>query len=279
MLRRFEDCLDAPRLDDFAMPHHRDIVGKLAHDVEIMRDEQHRHSVPLLQILQERENLRLHRNIERGRRFVGDEEIGPVGEAHGNHHALTLTAGKLMRIGRKALRRIGNADLAQQFDDTPRQRRPFARTVKLENLADLPRDRLQRVERGHRLLEDHGDGGAADRAQAPLAAFQKILALEQGRSRDLRARRQQPQDRQRRHRLARARFADQRKCAAAPKRERNIIDHLGALTLRKANRKIADFEERNVRHAERPGLSLRPYRQDEYGKARREVFCRLCHMT
>jgi hypothetical protein len=44
------------------------------------------------------DDLRLHRDVERGGRLVGDEQIGLVGERHGDHHALALAAGQLMRI-------------------------------------------------------------------------------------------------------------------------------------------------------------------------------------
>ena len=99
MLRRLKDFSTLPALDNLAALHHRDIVCELANDVEIMGDEQHRHVVAMLQILQQVEDLRLHGDIERRRRLVGDEEIGPVGERHRDHHALTLAARKLMRIG------------------------------------------------------------------------------------------------------------------------------------------------------------------------------------
>ena len=70
-----------------------------------------------LQVLQQLEDLRLHGDVERGGRLVGDQEIGLVGERHGDHHALALAAGKLVRIGAEPLRGIGDADLVEQFDD------------------------------------------------------------------------------------------------------------------------------------------------------------------
>ena len=51
--------------------------------------------------------------------------------------------------------------------------------VQGEHLGDLLLHRVQRVERGHRFLEDHGDAVAANRAQAPwlgISAF-AVLAL------------------------------------------------------------------------------------------------------
>ena len=49
-------------------------------------------------IVEQREDLSLHRDVERRGRLVGDHEFGLVGERHGNHHPLTLAAGELMRV-------------------------------------------------------------------------------------------------------------------------------------------------------------------------------------
>ena len=47
---------------------------------------------PLLDVLQKRDDLRLHGNVERGGRLVGDQQIRLVGERHGDHDALALAA-------------------------------------------------------------------------------------------------------------------------------------------------------------------------------------------
>ena len=111
MLRLGEDLGGPARFDDSAALHHRDIVGELAHDAEIVGDEQHRHAELACRSFNSVEDLRLHGDVERGRRLVGDEEIGAVGERHGDHHALALAAGELMRIGAEPRRGIGDADL------------------------------------------------------------------------------------------------------------------------------------------------------------------------
>ena len=67
--------------------------------------------------LQQLQDLRLHRDIERGRRLVGDQQVGIVGERHGDHHALALAAGKLMRKILKPRFGIADADLGQKLDD------------------------------------------------------------------------------------------------------------------------------------------------------------------
>ena len=45
VLRIGEDLLGRPGLDDLALGHHADPVGDLAHDAEVMGDEQHRHAL------------------------------------------------------------------------------------------------------------------------------------------------------------------------------------------------------------------------------------------
>ena len=105
--------LDRPAFDDLAVVHHANPVGKLAHDAEIVGDEQHRHAEPRLRVLQQLENLRLHSDVERRGRLVGNQQIGFVGQRHGNHDALALATGKLMRVTPEAAFRIGNADLAE----------------------------------------------------------------------------------------------------------------------------------------------------------------------
>ena len=124
MLRRGEDLLDRPLLDDLAAVHHADDVGDAADDAEIVGDEQHAHAEPGADFGQQRQDLGLHRDVERGGRLVRDQQIRLVGERHRDHDALALAAGQLMRIALQPGFGIGNADLRQQFERArPRHRR------------------------------------------------------------------------------------------------------------------------------------------------------------
>ncbi len=78
--------------------HDRDTIGEARHDAEVMRDEHQRELPRALEIGEERENLRLHRDVERGGRLIGDDECGIAGERGGNHDALAHAAGELVRI-------------------------------------------------------------------------------------------------------------------------------------------------------------------------------------
>ncbi len=165
-------------LDDLAFLHHADLLRDLAHDAEVVGDEQQRHAEPLLDVLQQLDDLRLHGDVERGGRLVGDEQIGLVGERHGDHDALALAAGKLMRIAAEPALRVGDADLGQHLE------RPRARcgagepAMQQQNLADLLVDGVQRIERGHRLLEDDGDVVAAHAAHLALGEREQVAAIE-----------------------------------------------------------------------------------------------------
>ena len=252
MLGRGEDPLDGALLDDLAVLHHAKPIGDPAHDAEVMGDEQQRHAEPLLDVLEKLDDLRLHRDIERGGRLVGDQEVGLIGERHGDHDALALAAGQLMRIGAEPRLRIGNADLAEHLDD-PRPRRSAGEpAMQKQNFADLLFDRMQRVERRHRLLEHDGDVVAAHAAHVAFAERQEIAALEQDRAGRMPRRRigQQLEDRQRGHRFAGAGFADQRHGLAVADVERNAVDRQRlAAAVAEGDREVADGEQRVGGHA------------------------------
>ena len=171
VLRRGEDLARRAALDDLAVIHDADPVGHLAHDAEIVGDQQHRHVELVLELEQQVEDLRLDGDVERGGRLVGDQQVGLVGERHGDHHPLPLAARELVRIGLEpALRDRRCRPSSSRSSTRSRAARSDMPAMDLQHLADLLLDRVQRVERGHRLLEDHRDLVAPDLARAPPAA-------------------------------------------------------------------------------------------------------------
>ncbi len=70
MQRVVEQLARFGKLDDLAEVHHRDLVGHLRHDAEIVRDQNDRRFKVLLQFDDQVQYLRLDRYIERGCRFI-----------------------------------------------------------------------------------------------------------------------------------------------------------------------------------------------------------------
>ena len=104
---------------------------------------------------------------------------------------------------------------------------------------------MQGIERGHRLLEDHGDLGAPDLAQPRLAVGQKILALEQHLALNHGGAAEQTHDRESGDRFAGAGLADETKGAPALQREGHAVDGEGlGVALPEEDLKIPDVEER-----------------------------------
>ena len=66
------------------------------------------------QPLEQRDDLRLHRDVERGGRLVGDDQLGLGRERERQHDALAHAAGELVRIVVDAHLRRRDADLGQQ---------------------------------------------------------------------------------------------------------------------------------------------------------------------
>ena len=173
------------------------------------------------------EHLRLHRDVERRRRLVGDQQVGAAGERHRDHHALPLPAGKLVRIEVGRSRAAAPARRAPAARARARRRRAARQPLMhAQRLGDLRADGLQRVERRHRLLEHHADAPAAHARTAPRSlARQQVAPVEHDAPGDARARRQQAHDRERGHRLAAAALADQPRTLAARQREGHARQH------------------------------------------------------
>ncbi len=149
------------RFDHGAAIHHHHALHVLGDDAEIVRDQDHRHAALLDEIGDEVEDLALDGDVERGGWLVRDQQVRLAGERHRDRDALALAAGELVRIGIDAPCRVGQPDAVEQGDrSVPRLRRRIV-LVTPQRLGDLMADRVHRVERGHRLLEDHADAVAA----------------------------------------------------------------------------------------------------------------------
>ena len=165
-------------LDDLAVLHYADPVGDPPHDAEIVRDEQHRHAEVALELRQKLEDLRLDRDVERRRRLVRDQEVGPVRQRHRDHDALPLPARELMGIGGQPALRVLDSHLVQKFENPLARRSAGKPLVQQKRLRQLLFERVQRIERRHRLLKDEADAVAADFTKLRIARADHLVAVE-----------------------------------------------------------------------------------------------------
>ncbi len=248
--RRLEDVAHLALLDHAAVAHDDDAVGHLGDHAHVVGDQDDAGAVPALQVAQQFQHLALHGDVERGGRLVGDQHVRLQRQRHGDHDALAHAAGKLVRILPEPAFGLGNAHRLQRLDGVLPGLAARKIGVRFDRLDQLAPDRQHRVERGHRLLEDHGDAVAADRLHCPFVEAGKVLAAEpDAAGGDAGGRlRQQPHDGKRGHRLARAGFAGDAQRFAAREREGEIGDDFPlAVLAAHGNRQAGNVEHRGGR--------------------------------
>jgi hypothetical protein len=84
--------------DQFSEVHDGDVIAHVAHDGEVMSDEEVGQFEFVLEVFEEVENLGLDADVEGANGFVTDEEFGLDGEGAGDADALALAAAEFVRI-------------------------------------------------------------------------------------------------------------------------------------------------------------------------------------
>ncbi len=184
-------------------------MGRLGHHPHVVGDEDQRHAALALQVQQQVDDLGLDGDIQRGGRFVGDQQARIAGDRHGDHHSLVHAAGELMGKRRQARCGARDTDLLQQLDGTRAAGGFAAALMHVQCLHDLESDGEARVEASRRLLKDHRDVFAGDAPALGGGHGQQVLAVEdQAIGRHLAGPGDQAHQRQHGDALARAGFAD-----------------------------------------------------------------------
>ena len=93
-----EDLAGVALLDDLAGVHDRDPVAGLGDDPEVVGDQQDRRVEVAAQVGEDAEDLRLDDHVERGRRLVGDQDLGLEHQGQRDHDPLPHPAGELVRV-------------------------------------------------------------------------------------------------------------------------------------------------------------------------------------
>ena len=219
MQRRVVERLSIGDLDDLAEVHDGDAVRDVAHDREIVRDEEVREPELCLEILEEVDDLRLDRHVQRRHRLIADDQRWLDGERPRDPDALALTARELVRIAVRVLRQ--ESHVGQQLAHAPGALRAVADdAVNGQRLGDDLPDRHPRIQRAVRILEDHLHL-ATDRTQRVLVERRQVASLEE----DLTAGRPlELQDASAGRRLAAPGLADEPEGLAAADLEAHAVD-------------------------------------------------------
>ncbi len=85
-------------LDDAAEVHDRDPVGDVADHGQVVRDEDVGEAELALEVLQQVQDLRLHRDVERRDRLVADDQLRLERERARDADPLALAARELVRV-------------------------------------------------------------------------------------------------------------------------------------------------------------------------------------
>ena len=162
-----------PVFDDLAMLQDRHVVAEHADDGEIVADEHHCETEPLLQVLQQQQDMRLRRHVEAGHDLVGNDEVRLQRQRPRDPGSLALTSGQLVRIA---------VDEISRQPDKIEQGRGAITLISssLQASIHLQRTRQRRaqsqpgIQRRLRVLEDHLDA----RAQRAHFCFAKAADLD-----------------------------------------------------------------------------------------------------
>ena len=165
--------------DDAAGVHDDDALAELGDDAEVVRDEQDGQAEPLLQRGQELHDLRLDGDVERRGRLVGDEQLGIARQAPWRSSRAGACRRRAGADSRR--RRLCGSGIETSSSMSPGLLpRLFLRHLAMDadGLGHLRADLEDRIERRHRLLEDHGDVVAADVAHLALGELGQVASLE-----------------------------------------------------------------------------------------------------
>ncbi|KAG1217387.1 hypothetical protein G6F35_009204 [Rhizopus arrhizus] len=229
------------------MAHHHHAVGNLGHHAHVVRDEQHGHADFALQVPDQVDDLGLDGDVQRGRGFIGDQQLRAARQGHGDHHALAHAAGQVARVLRHAA--VGFRHLYGHQHGFGLRPGLLARDVLVQQIdfGQLLAHCHHRVQRRHGLLEDHRDLVAAHPPHGLVVVQSQVRARQtDAAGADPPQRRDQPHDGQRRHALAAAGLPDQTQRFACTQLEADLAQYLRhAATRAKLQAEGLDFQSGN----------------------------------
>jgi hypothetical protein len=208
-----------------------------------------------LQFLDELEDLRLHGDVQRRGRLVGDEEVWVAGQRHRDHGALAHPARELVRIVVNARVWLGDPYPLEHVDGVPARLLLGHVVVHAVSLDDLVTDCVERVQCRQRVLEDHRHPLAAQPAYLLFGRRDQLVPAEPDLAGHIRVHPTvQPEDAEAGHALARARLPHDAQRPPTLETERQTVDGLDEpIVGREVDAQVARLQEGPGRAGGRPG--------------------------
>ena len=121
-----------------------------------MCDKDNTHVILFLKFFHQLQDLCLNGYIQSGCRLIGDQKLRMTDQTHGDHNPLTHTAGKLMRVLFHTFFHVVDTYFFQHLHGMFRGILFTDLCIMcFQSLNQLVSDGINRIQTGHRVLEDH----------------------------------------------------------------------------------------------------------------------------
>lgn len=158
------------KLHGMAQVHDHYAIRDVLNDRKVVADKNVSQSELLLQVLEQVDDLGLHRHVKSAHGFVAHHYLGLEHDGAGDANTLALTAGKLMRVA-VLKRKVQTHSLHNLFHASIALGAGFVSVRDVDRLCDNVRHGHARVERAVRILENEFHF---------LARTNKVIACELG---------------------------------------------------------------------------------------------------
>ena len=144
-------------LHDFSGIHDRHTICCRSSHTQVMGHKNRRHAKPAPDLPEQSQNLRLDRHVQRRSRFIRKQNRRIPGKRDRHHAPLPHSARKMMRVEFHPLLRPVYLHQLHQLQHPVMKCFPRdLRVVHLDSLCDLLPNGHGRIQRCHRILENHG---------------------------------------------------------------------------------------------------------------------------
>ena len=203
-------------------------LGTPGDHAHVVGDQQRGHAQPVLEVVEQGQDLGLDRDVERGGRLVGDQHPRLAGQRDRDHHPLAQPAGELVRVILQPLARSRQPDQLEHL-----QRRGPAPPSSMPRGAGAPARPPARRSSWSGSARTASPGrssrprsrGACGSSPSGSPTSSWPLELDRAAD-DVTAVRQQPEDREAEHRLAAPGLADQPERLAGADLQVDVADRL-----------------------------------------------------